>query len=517
MAGGCSPVVEPPPEPQPEPLPVPERTALPSPLPPPTSIPNPLPDTGAEPGQVLEALAAVPGEGLWSPVGDTLLLAEAAPGGQSSLLMAASPGFEPVPLAQAQALGDFAWSPGAQEVVYAARSEAGVEIWAVSAAGGQPRRLDSAADALSTTFLGWLDLDHLALAADLGAGHRRAAALQLSSSSLLPWGAVLFGELYPPHNGYIPALAGSDLFEVILVSGRFPEQTVLDHLNTQGSFVPMPQFEPPSPPLAADHRFVGWRGESSQALVLWTAFVPGQGQAYDHHLLLWDVEGGQVRLAAAGGRGGLASPDGRWLAYLGRGPARSGEALPQPGELPRLPGETLSRPESADAEDTLHLLDLSAGQTAFSWPEPLHRADPQARPDSTGTHQVLEASFSPGSRFLAFLSRGPARSALSGAQAYLNIYDLQDGRFLFSEPAEAGSPLAWSPGERWLAYRSDAGGWRLLDLPSAQFHTLQVPEEGSAPPAWSASGRYLSLPGQGCAAPGQTPCRSYLFDLEKEG
>jgi hypothetical protein len=518
LLAGCSRLFGPPPE-NGDPTQAASSTPTLAPVPaltitPPAARPTPL---QVEQGPALKPGAALPGVGKWSPTGEAFLLGQGEPGLAVVLSSAAAPDFVPIPLSGPVYPFSFEWSPRGELVVFSAvrHPQDAPQIWAVDPDGSNLRSLAVFSQALSTDLAGWLDPQHLVYASDLGGGHLETRAIEISSGQKLPWGAVLFGRVYTPQNGTIPGLAGSALFEVIMISERFPEQRTFTHLNTLGSYRAMPEGGPVSPPLSADQRFLGWRGQSSQALVLWMTLLLNENQAWDHHLLLWDVDADQTHLVAPNARGGLISPEGDWLAYLTRGPASL-------DFRPRLPDQPPPAPLSET--DFLQVLDLQSEVLRYAFAGVLHRPVMQDKPDPTGTYRRMEAAFSPGSRYLAFLSRGPAEFLVPGdpdvpeiageAGIYLNILDLREGRLVFAWLAHPVSGLAWSPAGSRLAFQDPQAEWVVFDLETSYIRTLTLPENGRFnEAAWSSTGRYLSLAGESCAAGEADPCLSLIFEV----
>ena len=123
-------------------------------------------------------------------------------------------------------------------------------------------------------------------------------------------------------------------------------------------------------------------------------------------------------------------------------------------------------------------------------------------------------SFSPDSRYLAFLTSGevqmdannwPVSVITMTDQVFINLLDLQDQRLLWSAPASKWSDLSWSPASSYLAYQNQSEDWQLVDIRHQKI--LPVTKAGGSNVyrlEWSFDGRYLSLlacyilPNQGC-------------------
>jgi len=112
-------------------------------------------------------------------------------------------------------------------------------------------------------------------------------------------------------------------------------------------------------------------------------------------------------------------------------------------------------------------------------------------------------SFSPDSRYLAFLTPGEVRVDKTGwptsvitttEHVFINLLDLHDQRLLWSALSTQWSDLSWSPTSSYLAYQNPSMDWQLLDIDNKTvFPITTAGGINIYRLEWSFDGRYLSI------------------------
>lgn len=482
----------------PSPMPIPPRATAPSS---PTSTPTAtlFPTASVEWPAHWGTPAVLQGrEGTWSPVADEYLFFDCdfINLTRTALVLASAPDFITTTLTTQTTCQDFTWSPDGQSILYSNLPSGNAppgdysNIAQIQRDGSHPHKLGPG-NLWWLNFGGWMENGWLIYTSYHGGGHIYAALEDLGTGEVQA-GSIVHGSIYPPHAEYLPAVddfPGTGNQHLLVISPRFPSQI---SGRAEGNFTLLPEFAG-QPVVRTVSLFEGWWGESNQILAFWGYWNP-DWEPVGTHLLLWNVDSGELRLLAPHGVGGIFSPDGAWLAYLTNGPATLDDA-----------GHPLEAVQdfSPSSQSFVQLMAMENGKVSLSLPV-LSTTDPYEI--TLNAHRFLQAGFSPDSRFLAFFTPGPLQrdgegrpvgvDATDPSQVFIQVLEVPAGRVVWSAPADPKALFAWAPDSQRLVYRRRGGDWQLLDMNGQhEYPLLTRGGEDFRSAAWSFDGRYLSLAG----------------------
>ena len=340
-------------------------------------------------------------------------------------------------------------------------------------------------------FAGWMDERTLVAVDYAGPGRLGVYILDYLTNKIIAQAYDSGGNLvFTPNRDYVP-IADETSGGVFAMARK--------EVSPADSY-PGPYVRSLSRPQAADFPpqpqgrmiFKDWQPGSNRMLVY--AYIDDNYNAVPEtaRLLVWDVDAEQVSDLAPNGIDGRYSPDGRWLAVT-----TLGAAALQDGKLALAP----AAPIPAESIPTLQLVETASGQVRFSLPVVTAPDDLYPNLTAPNPYYTTRLSFSPDSRYLAFITpssvetdaEGRPLELQSSAAAALNVLDLQSGRIIFAAPASSQLPI-WSLQSERLVYQDASGEWQLFDLASGKAAPLTT--QGGAQigrAAWSHAGHFVAL------------------------
>ena len=433
--------------------------------------------------------------GLWSLAYDEMVGQYKQPGA-ATIGLATAPDFSlrKVDLSQSGvAVFDpvFSWSLDGNNILFLGPGEVNVGyLWRMDRKGQNPRLVIPGDEArFWQRFAGWMDERTVAVVEDLEFYGSDVYLIDFLAGKLLSWSYLVDGPVFTPNRDYLPA-ANEEMDGLRqIVIARQPQEEPYEANYIDNPYTRAIPQEAVSALLPGGRTvFKGWLPGSNQMLV--HAFTAAKDNSYltRSRLLLWDVEGDEVRDVAANGVDGKYSPDGRWLAAVTLGAS----ALNEDGTLALSP----TRPISKDAKPFLYLLEADTGKVILNTAViAIEEHQAYAPPN-----YVTRMAFSPDGRYLAFAAPGQVvvdesgwPVGTEGDAPSINVLDLSQRRLLRSVGGE-GLALAWSPAGDRLAYRDGNLQWRLYDLRTDALLGLTTSGgEMVERAAWSHTGRYLAL------------------------
>jgi hypothetical protein len=498
--------------------PRPTRTSIPTK----TMTPSPIPTqsvTWADwpiPPISLEAFL-----GTWSPAFDELLSSYPEstelgwPIGEKTagVAIASSPDFKIHPIdlgAMKFYYWTFEWSPDGRKILFGGPSQEGDEeaigddtyIWIMDRKGENAFKLDETRGYPYhwLDFLGWMDETMIVITEYAGGDNYNMDMINILNGGIEGSVDTLYGDFFQPNKTFVPAIVDNNgHYRLILIKrGVHAEMTFwFDEEN------PGPLPSEPVLWIDADEStsFKDWRPGFDQMLAysftqnfeVEDSHAPIEKQLIASQLLLWDIDKNAVLPLAPDGVDGLFSPDGRTLAVVTIGRAE----LNTDDTFTMHP----SGPYPEDVKTYLYIIETDNSQVSLGLPVIVTRGC-EIEPCRDYPNFKTRMSFSPGSRYLAFLSPGKVVLDENGKLSrfeeldgliYFNIVDIKTKQFVYSAPSSDAIPL-WSPNSDRLVYRDENFNWELLDITDDKSSPLTLSGgENARDPAWSHDGRYLSL------------------------
>ena len=476
---------------------VPPWPPIPVAAPAPTAPPTPTPAVVS--GLALADTAALQTilwdyRGLWSPAYDEMVGQYKQPG-EGTIGLATAPDFSlrKVDLSQSGiAVFDptFSWSPDGNNIIFLGPGEVNVShLWRMDRKGQNPRLALPGDEAhFWQRFAGWLDERTVAVVDNASHGYSDVYIIDFLAGKLLSWADFIGGPIFTPNHDYVPAVDfGLEGFRQLVVARQLQEEPYQEMYIDNPYTHAIPQEAVSAFVPQGGTVFKDWLPGTNQMLV--QAFVDknNDGHSETSRLLLWDVEGDEVRDVAANGVDGKYSPDGRWLAAVTLGAS----ALNEDGTLALSP----TRPIPEGAEPFLYLLEAATGKVVLNTAVMAAHEGADFIPD-----YLTQMSFSPDGRYLVFAAPGQVvvdesgwPAGMEGDAPSINVLDLSERRLLRSVAGE-GLALAWSPTGDRLAYRDSDLQWQVYDLRTDALVELTTSGgEMVERAAWSHTGRYLAL------------------------
>ena len=432
--------------------------------------------------------------GLWSPGYDELGGIFTDEDGWEQVGIATAPDF----LLKAPGLDDLElyyastlWGVDGRNLVFSTSGDYSVEgeLWRVDRKGQTLQPVAPDVYGLALFPDNWMDERKLVTTAYSGGGHSEVNIIDFLSGKVLARGLV-HGPVFEPSHSYVP-MANENI-------GRFMQMAMGLQPADEPSLLVENEYALVIPNEAvgeilpqADTVFRDWLPGTNQMLVYAFSHTPWEIDPPEMaRLLLWDVDSGEISDVLPNGVDGRYSADGRWLGGVTLGPVLvEGEKLAL-GPAQAIPAET---------QPHLALIETASGRVLLNLPvSAVVRESMEVAPfpDYLGYF-----TFSTDSRYLAFVTPGEVQtdaagkpvSVQDGEETYLNVFDTQSGKLIFSQAAAERLPR-WAPRSNRLAYLAADGNWQLFD-PAANTTTplTTTNEDRIWEASWSQSGRYLAL------------------------
>jgi hypothetical protein len=414
----------------------------------PIGIVNTSPDFKISPITVLESANGMNGTvPLWSPTRDQLLLDCVLD--RSALTILDVPELHSKIISKRSGCWQGTWSPNGQLVAFIDQND---DLQIALADSSNIHLVTSISSLRLPINIQWVDTNRLIYKHYQGGGHSSFTLLEISSGITEKIATIPGGTMAPYYADYLPVTSeiGVADYRLIVLSNLFPtsEEMLPKHI-TSGHYRLFPLYQSTNVDEAWTS-YNGWLPGTNQLLVAWKQYkIPGE-EVQQEALLFWDVSTNQISVAAPNGIEGILSPDGKYLAYLTRGPA-----ILNPQNKP-IHNEKADKfilwSVSPLVPTYMQLLELASGKVILSVP-------------------AKTLNFSPNSKYFAFFVQGElpkdVEFYLNGIQPVdgygIYIIDLAHEKSILMIDDAASLPV-WSPVEDKFLYEDDNGEIILFDV-----------------------------------------------------